>query len=355
MARLPSPAEADSGDTDEAAAEWIVRLSADDPAERRRAEAGYAAWKAADPRHAAAAAEMEAFLAQARRFLGGDDFSAPGAGEARATRWAARTTLSGLLGRPVRGGQDGRSPRLRRAGGVLALAVALAIPAFLILGSGPAVLLADLHTGVGERRSEVLSDGTRIILTTSSAANLNFDARLRRVELLQGEIHLEVAKDSLRPFVVDTREGRIRALGTRFIVRREADVTLLTMLESRTRVSPAGALPEAGETIVAGQQVRLSGKGLEILGTIDAELQEEAFSHHRLVVHDRPLAEVLDELGRHHRGVIRYRQQDVKGLRVNAVLPLDDPDQALRLLVADFPGLRLRTLTPWLVLIGPAG
>ncbi len=48
----------------ETAADWIVRLSADDPEERRQAEAGFTAWKNADPRHAAAAARLEQLIGQ---------------------------------------------------------------------------------------------------------------------------------------------------------------------------------------------------------------------------------------------------------------------------------------------------
>jgi transmembrane sensor len=33
------------------------------------------------------------------------------------------------------------------------------------------------------------------------------------------------------------------------------------------------------------------------------------------------------------------------------VLPLDDTDRALQLLMSSFPELRIRTLTPWLVLV----
>lgn len=43
----------------EQAADWIVRLSADEAGERRAAESGFAAWKQADPRHAAAAAALK--------------------------------------------------------------------------------------------------------------------------------------------------------------------------------------------------------------------------------------------------------------------------------------------------------
>jgi transmembrane sensor len=44
--------------------------------------------------------------------------------------------------------------------------------------------------------------------------------KVRRIELLKGEVLITTAKDSaLRPFIVQTRHGTARALGTRFSVR----------------------------------------------------------------------------------------------------------------------------------------
>lgn len=69
------------------------------------------------------------------------------------------------------------------------------------------------------------------------------------------------------------------------------------------------------------------------------------------MVNDRPLSEVLDELARQRPGRIQYDRARIDGIRVSAVLPLDDTDRALQLLVANFPQLRVRTLTPYLVLV----
>jgi transmembrane sensor len=56
----------DSPDLAEQAAEWMVLLTCDGPVERARGEAGFRAWKAADARHAEAAARIEQFVAQVR-------------------------------------------------------------------------------------------------------------------------------------------------------------------------------------------------------------------------------------------------------------------------------------------------
>jgi transmembrane sensor len=312
----------------EAAAQWIVRLSADDPSERCDARAGFEAWKRADPRHAAVAARMEGFIEQTGR-LRGD-------GPPRAARAALNAAA-----RPRRPG--------RRAAGLLALAAALALPAALALRGPPAPWGADLRTATGEQREHTLEDGSRVTLGSGTALNTRWTAGLRRVELLDGEILVDVARDAARPFVVETAHGRIRALGTRFIVRHDGHATLLTMLESRTAVRAGTDTAEL--TVDAGQQARLSASGVQRLGAVDAAATQGAFERRRLLVQDRPLPEVLDELARQRRGFIRYERDALAAIRVSAVLPLDDTERALQLLADNFPQLRVRTLTPWVVLV----
>lgn len=331
----------------QAAADWIVRLSADDASERNAARAGFEAWKCADPRHAAAAAGMERFIDQARALRGDGSNSAVGDGSAPSTRVARAALHAALDGNTRRAGAAVR----RRIAAPLALAFALAIPAVLMLRAfPPAEMMADLRTVTGGQSTHVLADGTRLKLGTGSAVNTTLASGLRQVELLSGEILVDVAKDASRPFVVETAHGRIRALGTRFIVRRDAESTLLTMLESKTVVT-AGNPAAAEIQIEAGQQARLSAQGVERLDAIDPGFAEDAFVHRRLLAEDRPLPEVLDELSRYRRGVIRYEREQIEGIRVSAVLPLDDTDRALQLLVDNFPQLRVRTITPWVVLV----
>jgi transmembrane sensor len=320
----------------QAAAQWLVRLSADDAQARRDAGTGFEAWKQADPRHAAVASGMEAFIGRARGLRGGG------------TTNPARAALNTVLDAPAP--RRARSPG-RRAAGLLVLAAALALPAALVLRGPPSQWGADLRTATGEQREQVLDDGSRLTLGSGSVVNTRWSAELRQVDLLEGEILVDVAKDAARPFVVETAHGRIRALGTRFIVRRDEGSTLLTMIESRTAVS-AGTDEEF--TVQAGERVRLSAQGVQRLREVDPRATQDAFQARRLLVQDRPLPDVLDEIARHRRGLIRYERAELEAIRVSAVLPLDDTDRALQLLVDNFSGLRVRTLTPWVVLVDAA-
>lgn len=336
---LPAPDEI-SADPAQAAAEWLVCLSADDvaPDERAALQARFDAWKEADPRHAEAADRMSGFINQVSRVRG-----------AAANTTPAHAALNAVLGNSAE--KNRKRSRSGRLGTVLALAVALLVPAWFGLQAyPPAYLMADIRTAAGQWETRTLEDGSRITLGSGGAVNLNFDAGRRVLELVRGEILVDVAHDRSRPFLVETAHGSIRALGTRFVVGRDEGSTVLTMLESRVAVQTASQLADkhsAGAVIHAGQRVRIMPDGLGPIESIDARSVADAWKFHQLVVQDRPMPEVLDALDRHRPGYIRYDRARIENIKVSAVLPLDDTDRALQLLVASW----VRTLTPYLVLV----
>ncbi|MBW3498298.1 FecR domain-containing protein [Janthinobacterium sp. NKUCC08_JDC] len=312
----------------EQAARWIVQLSADDPAERDMARAGFAAWKAADPLHATVAAGMENLLRQLHAVR------EPAGGDHR----PARAALAAIA--PKR-------QRLRQLAAASAVAV-LVLTGALVLGERPAYLLADLRSPTGQWQTHTLADGSRLTLAGGSAVNVRFNAGERHVELVQGDILVDVAKDAQRPFIVDSKQAAIRALGTRFAVRREDDATILSMLESKVLAQ----VPQHRAVVVqAGQRTRITDDGVGPLTSIDAASVQQAWRAHQLVVDDLPLADVLDELARHRHGQLHYDRAQIAGIRVAAVLPLDDTDKALQLLIDNFPQLRIRMLTRYLVMV----
>lgn len=312
----------------EQAARWIVQLSADDLAERDMARAGFAAWKAADPLHATVAADMENLLRQLNAVR------EPAGGDHR----PARAALAAIA--PKR-------QRLRQLAAASAVAV-LVLTGALVLGERPAYLLADLRSPTGQWQAHTLADGSRLTLAGGSAVNVHFNAGERHVELVRGDILVDVAKDAQRPFIVDSKQAAIRALGTRFAVRREDDGTILSMLESTV----SAQVPQHPAVVVqAGQRTRITRDGVGPLTSIDAASVQEAWRAHQLVVDDLPLADVLDELARHRPGQLHYDRMQIAGIRVAAVLPLDDTDKALQLLIDNFPQLRIRMLTRYLVMV----
>jgi len=318
----------------EQAAEWLVRLSADDA--RAEDRAAFEAWQQADPRHAAAAGRMAGLIEQFRRLRG-----------AVADPRPAHAALVAAAGAT-------RRSRLKRFGATLVLAAALVVPGGLALRAySPAYLLADVRTAHGMTETRWLSDNTRLSVRGASAVNLRFDAKRRAVELVRGEILLDVASDASRPFTVETPFGSIRALGTRFVVRLDEDTAILTMIESAASVRPAavhGHIEAAGIVVRAGQRVRFGPRGAGAPEAVDAHDLDDAWASNQLVVRDTPLPVVLEELARQRPGFIRYDRAALAGIRVSAVVPLDDTDQALQLLSASHQ-LRVSHFTPWVVVV----
>jgi len=124
-------------------------------------------------------------------------------------------------------------------------------------------------TDVGEQRTVMLDDGSRMLLNTDTRVRVNFDARERKVDVQGGEALFEVAKDAARPFVVRVAGSEVVAVGTAFSVRygppaASAPVELtVTLIEGQVNVRPAadsgpGAVaPERTISMKAGDRLRL--------------------------------------------------------------------------------------------------
>ncbi|HSI21687.1 MAG TPA: FecR domain-containing protein [Methylophilaceae bacterium] len=344
---LPAPDEV-AADPAQAAAEWLVCLSTDNiaPDERAFLKARFDAWKQADPRHAEAADRIGNFIGQVSRVRSAASSTAP-----------AHAALNAALCNTAE--KNRKRARSRRLGAALALAVALLVPAWIGLQIySPAYLMADIRSATGQWETRTLEDGSRITLGSGGAVNLNFDGSRRTLELVRGEILVDVAHDQTRPFLVETTHGSMRALGTRFVVSRDEAFTVLTMLESKVAVQTASQLADKHSAVTeihAGQRVRIMPNKLGRVETVDARSVSDAWKYHQLVVQDQPLPDVLDALDRHRPGYIRYDRIHIESIKVSAVLPLDDTDQALQLLTDSFPAVRVRTLTPYLVMVDVPG
>lgn len=204
---------------------------------------------------------------------------------------------------------------------------------------------ADHRSAVGEVREVVLADGTRVWLNTATALDEHYGADLRRLRLIAGEILIDTAADARRPFVIDTPQGRLQALGTRFTVRREGEeVTFLAVYEGTVRVHT-----EAGATVVveAGRQTRFTADAAA--GTEPADAARQAWSRGLLIVQDNPLSEVVKELRRYRAGHLGLAPE-VASLRVFGSFPLNDTDETLAMLASALP-IRIQRRATWWVSI----
>lgn len=207
--------------------------------------------------------------------------------------------------------------------------------------------VADYHTGIGEVREVQLSDGTQVWLGTSSAFNQNYDHAQRRLELVRGEILIQTAADSTRPFMVDTTHGSMRALGTRFTARLDEKDTLLAVYQGAVEVRTSVT---AVTTIVrAGQQIRFNASDIGTIETTDAA--HEASARGILIAHNIPLEQVVQELRRYYGGHL-VLDPALAQLPVFGSYPAYDLERTLSMLTSVMP-IRIRRPLPWWVSIGP--
>ncbi|MHC8307714.1 FecR domain-containing protein [Pseudomonas sp. PB3P13] len=302
----------------DAAIAWQLSLDSGNPVEREE----FAKWHAAHEEHARAWRQLGML----------DQRFSVASGPARAALLQSR---------------EGIRRRVRKLGSGLASVVAVV---GLALFAGDRYLpvdywLADQRTATGEQRTLRLSDGTLINLNTHSAVDVRFDQKQRLIVLQEGEMLVETGHGDARPFIVETREGSLRALGTRFLVKREDEGTRLSVLKSAVAAHPESSQEE--QILREGQQVLMRSNGLGPIVALN--LGADAWTRGMLVVDDTRLEDLLHELGRYRRGHLGVAP-DIADLRITGSFPLHDTDLALNALLPTLP-VQIEQRTPWWVTV----
>ncbi|OWT66266.1 FecR domain-containing protein [Candidimonas nitroreducens] len=229
-----------------------------------------------------------------------------------------------------------RGARLDRRTAVKALAFLLIAPpaAWVAWRASPArEWLADYRTATGEMRELKLADGSRVWLNTATAVDVAYGDKERLVRLRAGEILVETAPDivppdnaAYRPFIVASAHGRLRALGTRFVVRDTGGSrTHLAVLEGAVEVRPMDAADDA-VVLQAGQQVDFSSHAVGRASAAGSQAADWASGVLR--VKNMRLGDFVAELGRYRPGVLRC-DPAVAGLRISGVFQLHDTGAVL--------------------------
>ncbi|MGY2377847.1 FecR domain-containing protein [Pseudomonas sp. SDO524_S393] len=304
----------------DAAIAWQLSLDSGDgsPVERE----AFAKWLASDEEHARAWRQLGLL----------DQRFSVASGPARAALMQSRQSIR---------------QRVRKLGSGLA---SIVLVCGLALFAGQRYLpvhywLADQRTATGEQRTLKLADGTLINLNTHSAIDVRFDEKRRLIVLQEGEILVETGHNDARPFYVQTRDGNLRALGTRFIVKREDDATRLSVLQSAVAAQPEALHQE--QVFKAGQQVLMRSDGLG--PALAVSPATDAWTRGMLVVENARLGDVVSELSRYRTGYLGV-DKNVADLRITGSFPLHDTTLALNALLPTLP-VQIEQHTPWWVTV----
>ncbi|GAA5013522.1 FecR domain-containing protein [Acinetobacter puyangensis] len=316
-AQSPSPASAppNSEELVEQAAEWLVKLSSDDcTAQDHQA---FEQWQQQSPAHQHAVAGMQGMIEQLKQL--------------HQNNQAQTHIVEDAIQE-----QSQLTQKLNSRSSLFIFMMGCMFAALLSWQMLPVEYwLADQSSRYDQWTDQTLLDQSQIKISGHSAYNIQFNAQQRHIELLDGNILVDIAKDATRPFVVKTEFAQIKALGTRFMVQHSDNQTILTMLESKVEVRSIQG--NQRQIIEAGQQVVINKQGIQTIHAISPAMLEQAWQKHSLMVDQMPLPQVLDILKSYNQGKIYYHAHEIKQLRVTAILPLNDIDQAFTLLQDSLP------------------
>jgi transmembrane sensor len=186
---------------------------------------------------------------------------------------------------------------------------------------------ADYSTRRGERLEVTLPDGTAITLNTETDLDVVFDGRYRRVQMLRGQAFFAVAKDPLRPFVVEAGGKQIVAIGTAFDVRLDNDRLEVLLVEGRVAVENV-ARSDAVATLAALSDARvqlnpgetLVATGSEVVHTPAPNPERQLKWRDGLIEFDNTtLANAVEEFNRYSERAIRIEDPQVAELLISGI------------------------------------
>ena len=106
-------------------------------------------------------------------------------------------------------------------------------------------------TAIGEIQLQTLADGSVIQINTDSQVQVDYDNGRRKLWLLRGEAHFDVAHNPNWPFEVYAGKGMVKAVGTAFSVRLRKDKVKVIVTEGSVDVATLVDEPTAVETTLS--------------------------------------------------------------------------------------------------------
>lgn len=281
---------------------WVARLSSPECSAQDRAE--FKRWLERSPGNVQAYADAERIHYLASALAGDPGIAALGRAARRETDPSARSRRRWYL--PL-------------AFASIAL-LALGLSYLGVFRSAPEESAQQYATAIGERRTVVLADGSRLTLDADTRLETAFAATARRIRLAGGRIDLDAAHDVRRPLVVEAGNGAIRVTGTAFQVERTAHGTSVGLLRGQVEVSAGGV----SLTLHPGQLIAYDEHGrMGVPGPLDVKASE-GWKRGLLILDNRRLDALLEEMNRYSDTRLTLAQPELGAIAISGTFRVDD-------------------------------
>lgn len=323
------------------AVRWFIELN-DDPQDRATRE-GFDRWLRRSPEHIHAYLQVSA---QWEEYAPGPASAVESLEELIELGKTEPNVIS--LRDPALPGEEGGQKALtasRRQTPRWAIAVAVSVMLSFVAGVlvWRSFFLGVYRTGAGEQYAVTLTDGSTVELDAQTRIRVSFSRGERRVDVMEGQAFFRVTHDNSRPFIVESQDARVLAVGTQFDVYRTDKGTIVTVVEGRVAVASSRSHEvkperpheneESSEEVLlsAGEQVTVAR-----LATTTAEQTRPrarsadveavtAWTQHRLIFKNAPLSQVVAEFNLHTRKPLIITDPTVAATQVSGSFSSSDP------------------------------
>ena len=213
-------------------------------------------------------------------------------------------------------------------------------------------LTADYRTAIGDTQKINLPDGSLLYLNTATSVNINFSDKERLIELIEGEILVETAKTKAtqknQPFIIQSKSGRIHALGTRFTVRQlDQNEIQVAVYEHAVAITPKSSQTET--RINQGHSTTFNP--YQTLKKSSLKHREPSWVHGQIISNNMKLGELIAEISRYRIGILRC-DPAVAHYPISGVFQLSQTDMALDVIASTLP-VRISRISPyWISITG---
>lgn len=194
-------------------------------------------------------------------------------------------------------------------------------------GAGHIVQAQNFRTGLGQRTTVTLDDGSVVTLDTDSEVRVLAMASTRSLALTRGRAFFKVAKDPNRPFLVRAGDKTVRALGTSFGVRLDKGEVIVTLVEGKVRVEEPREFLKPGHSaeMTAGAELVAGADDDWSIDPVDTS-RATSWLEGRLTFMRDPLAEAVEEMNRYSERKLVFTGGRVPDQQIVGVFKTGDVD-----------------------------
>jgi transmembrane sensor len=255
--------------------------------------------------------------------------------------WARTARLTAL--RPS--AQPEEPPTKPSHSAIVRMAAALIIVGLLGAGGASYYLRTPevrYETHIGEHKTVMLADGSRVELNTNTALRVSVDRRAATLE--HGEAYFRIKHNVKHPFSVIADDHRITDIGTEFLVRSDSGRFEVTLVEGRAKFDASGKDTQSPIVLVPGDRLVVANNLIRATHiTLRGVTDTLGWRRGMLIFDDTPLGDVAAEFNRYNTEKIVIAEQRVASIRISASFRTNGVEDLTQLAQAML-GLRVQRL-----------